>query len=133
MEALRFTTVAVLGVVIDIAISYSLAQFFVFPLWAAAIIGFFIAALANYTAHELWTFRSTGLRFSLKRASQYVLASAATLAVRLAVIVLLGRWVGADYNFLVLVVATGVSFIINFILIKFFVFYRQHDQDASIP
>ncbi len=133
MEALRFTAVAVLGVTLDIAIAYSLAQFFAVPLWAAAAIGFFAAAIANYTAHELWTFRSKTSKFSLKRASQYILASAATLTVRLSVIVMLGQWLGADYNLLVLVVATGVSFTLNFILSKFFVFYRQHDQDAPVP
>ena len=133
MEALRFTTVAVLGVAVDIAIAYSLAQFFAVPLWVAAVFGFFVAALANYTAHELWTFRSTASRFSLKRASQYVVASAATLAVRLAVILLLGRWIAADYNLVVLIVATIVSFTLNFILSKCFVFYRQPDQERSAP
>lgn len=133
MEALRFTTVAVLGVMVDIAIAYFLARFFGVPLWTAATIGFFIAALANYTAHELWTFRSSASRFSLKRAGQYVLTSMVTLVVRLLVIVLLGRWVGADHNLLVLVAATGVSFTLNFVLSKFFVFYRSHDQDAAVP
>lgn len=133
MEVRRFTIVAVVGVVVDIAIAYLLAQFFAVPLWAAVVTGFFIAALANYAAHELWTFRSTASRLSPKRAGQYIFASAATLAIRLAVIMLLGGWVSADYKLIVLIVATGVSFAFNFILSKFVVFSNRDDQDSRVP
>lgn len=125
MQALRFTAVAVIGVIIDFAIAFALTRIAAVPLWLAAVIAFFIAALGNYAAHELWTFRTATTQFSSRRAIQFVLASVCTLLIRLTVIALLGLWFESAYNLLVLVIAIGISFSSNFVISKFLVFRRK--------
>ena len=62
MEFPRFLTVAVAGVIVDIALSWALATQAGVPLWIAAACGFLTAAAMNYAFHELWTFRSGARR-----------------------------------------------------------------------
>jgi putative flippase GtrA len=125
MERLRFTLVAVCGVIFDVGLALVLSEWIGTPLWLAATLGFLMAATGNYVAHELWTFRSGPRKISTWRAASYVGASLITLAVRLAVIALFGRLFGLAYPLIVLISAAGVSFGVNFILSKFFIFTRR--------
>jgi putative flippase GtrA len=127
MEILRFAIVAVLGVILDIGIAYALASALGIPLWLAATIGFATAALANYMAHEFWTFRHEASRISVLRAGQYVLTSAVTLLIRLALIAVFSSWLGAQHRLLILVAAAGTSFAFGFVFSKFLVFSNRHD------
>jgi putative flippase GtrA len=133
VEALRFTAVAMAGVVVDIAISLALVEYAGLPLWIAAVGGFTVAAIANYGAHELWTFRSGAQELSFRRAARFLLASTLTLLVRLAVVYLLGSLIGVANALPILVGAVGVSFIINFLISKFLVFSRNvHGTRGSL-
>jgi putative flippase GtrA len=127
MQVLRFAIVAVLGVILDIGIAYALSSVFGFPLWLAATIGFSLAALANYVAHEFWTFRHAASRISVSRAGQYILTSAITLMIRLGAIALLGPWLGAQHKLLILATAAGTSFAVGFVFSKFVIFSNRHD------
>lgn len=133
MEAVRFFAVAFSGVALDLAVAFALAHYLGVPLWAAAVCGFALAALANYAAHEYWTFRSHASRLSWLRAAQYIATSAATLVTRLAVILLLTRWLPADSSLLILVLAAGVSFFVNFLLSKFLIFSQRLDRNTTDP
>ena len=124
MEVLRFTTVAVAGVILDIAVAFLLARYVGLPLWLSAVAGFASAMLANYAAHELWTFRTSARRFSLQRAVQYAAASMVTLLTRLLAIAVLGRLTGTGHILSILITAAGVSFIVNYLISKFLIFRR---------
>ncbi len=131
MEAVRFTLVAIAGVILDLAVAYALARGFGLPLWLAATAGFVVAALVNYIAHELWTFGAVGGRVSARRAAQYLSASALTLAARLLAVFLLGMWLGSTAVLPVLVAAAGVSFAVNFTVSKYLIFNRNHKADMA--
>lgn len=119
-ELLRFFTVTVLGVVIDLAIAFALHTGLGVPLWIAAAIGFTLAASANYVIHQTWSFRSGPL--SLKRAGAYALVALATLAVRVGIVALLDRVLAGDYPLAILICGAGGSFVVNFVLSKWVVF-----------
>ena len=129
-ELVRFFTVTVLGVIIDIALAYALATQLGVPLWLAATIGFVTAASCNYVAHQLWSFRTGPRALSAVRAAKYAGAALATLAVRVAVVALLDRALGGDPALLILICGAGVSFFVNFGLSKFLVF-ADRAQEAS--
>lgn len=132
MEMLRFFVVAVGGLVIDLAIAWSAAHFLGLPLWAAAGLGFVVAAALNYVLHELWTFREGEQELSAGRATRYGVALAATLAVRVATVALLAGLFGQGYALPILVAGAGVSFCANYLLSKYFVF-RPHAGSGESP
>ena len=121
-EFLRFFTVTVVGVVLDIAIAYTLAQSFAVPLWIAASIGFVIAASINYVVHQLWSFQDGSRRLSFARAAKYGGVALATLVARVTVVATLDVALGGKLPLLILICGAGVSFFVNFGLSKFFVF-----------
>ena len=123
--------VSVAGVVLDLAIAYSAATLFGFPLWIAATIGFLVAAAANYVSHELWTFRDGAHQLSAHRSVQYMCVSALTLLSRLAVVALLSTLIDKDYALLILICGAGVSFFVNFTISKFFIFTERSVQEES--
>lgn len=130
MEAARFLAVAVIGLIIDLAVAWSAARFLGVPLWLAAGIGFVVAAALNYVLHELWTFRDGMQKLSAGRGARYAIALAVTLGVRIAVVALLVVIFGSAYTLPVLVAGAGVSFCVNYVLSKFFVFRPNAKETA---
>jgi putative flippase GtrA len=122
-ELLRFFAVTVLGVVIDLALAFALHTGLGVPLWLAAAIGFTLAASANYVIHQTWSFQSGPRNLSARRAGLYALVALATLAVRVAIVVLLD---GA-FPLAILIAGAGGSFFVNFALSKFVVFAAEPD------
>lgn len=131
-EFLRFFTVTVLGVVLDIAIAYTLVKGFGVTLWLAATIGFVIAASVNYVVHQLWSFQGGSRQLSLARAAKYGGVALATLAARIAVVAALDAALGGQQPLLILICGAGVSFFVNFGLSKLFVFNEAHTK-AEAP
>ena len=124
-EFLRFFSVTVLGVILDIAIAYTLADAFGVPLWLAATIGFVIAASANYVVHQLWSFQSGSRRLSFGRAGKYAGVALVTLAARITVVATLDQVLAGQWSLAILICGAGVSFFVNFGLSKFFVFAEE--------
>lgn len=124
-EFLRFFTVTVVGVILDIAIAYTLAEAFAVPLWIAASIGFVIAASVNYIAHQLWSFQEGSRRLSRDRALKYAAVALATLCARVAVVGALELALNGRWPLAILVCGAGVSFFVNFGLSKLFVFAEK--------
>lgn len=123
-ELLRFFTVTVLGVILDIALAYTLATQAGLPLWLAATIGFVTAASFNYVAHQFWSFRTGPRQLSAARALKYAGAAGATLLARIAVVAVLDAALGGEPALLILIAGAGVSFFVNFTLSKYVVFAR---------
>lgn len=126
-ELLRFFIVTVLGVMIDLAIAFGLHTGLGVPLWLAAAIGFTLAASANYVIHQTWSFQSGPRNLSTRRAGLYALVALATLAVRVAIVVLLDRALAGAYPLAILIAGAGGSFFVNFALSKFVVFAAEPD------
>lgn len=121
-EFLRFFCVTVLGLALDIAIALALAELAGFPMWLAATCGFVIAAAANYAMHQLWSFREAPRGLSPARAAKYLGVALAALGVRVALVVQLEAIMGPAYSLVILLLAAGGSFLVNFALSKFLVF-----------
>ncbi|PLK22893.1 GtrA family protein [Porphyrobacter sp. TH134] len=126
-ELLRFFTVTVLGVVIDLAIALGLHTGLGVPLWLAAAIGFTLAASANYIIHQTWSFQSGPRSLSARRAGLYAMVALVTLAVRVAIVALLDRVLADDLALAILIGGAGGSFFVNFALSKFVVFAAEPD------
>lgn len=131
MEATRFFAVAVAGLIVDLAVAWSAAHFLSMPLWLATSIGFVVAAAMNYALHELWTFRAGAQRLSAGRALRYGAALAATLAARVATVAVLAAILGSACALPVLMVGAGVSFCVNYLISKHFVFRPGADLEES--
>lgn len=128
-ELVRFFTVTVLGVVIDLAIAFALHTYAGVPLWLAAAIGFTLAAAVNYVIHQTWSFRSGPL--SLRRAGLYGGVALVTLAVRVGIVALIGIAVPGAWPLAILVCGAGGSFVVNFVLSKWVVFAAAPAGEAS--
>lgn len=124
MDALRFLVIAVAGVVLDLAISFMMVELFGVPLLIAAAVGFILAAIVNYIAHELWTFRGGERRMSAARSLQYVGASLVGLLSRLLAVALLSSWFVSAPYMIILIAAASVSLVINFTISKFWIFSK---------
>lgn len=114
----RFGVVAVAGLCVDLGTAWALRSLTTIPLTLAAFLGFVAGAIFNYLLHERWTFGTKAA--SAKRGSLYLLALLVTLATRLGAVALLEPSGLPDLG--VLILATGVSFIVNYVLSRFLVF-----------
>lgn len=132
MEFARFFIVAVAGLALDLAVAWSAARFFGLPLWLSAATGFTVAAIANYTLHELWTFQSAMRRLSAARALRYCTALAMTLGTRVAIVAALAAILSDTLTLPVLIAGAGASFCINYLINKHFVFFNRTDLRGSI-
>lgn len=127
-ELARFCIVAVVGLVVDIAVAWSFAEFVGLPLILSATTGFFCGAVINYFLHELWTFQSGDRVISLARMGRYAAGLAVVLIVRLATVVGLERlFLQGSMTLVILLSATVLSFAFTYVLSLNFVF----TQDTS--
>lgn len=127
LEALRFFLVSLAGLVIDIAIAWSLIALAGLPDSVSAIAGFSVATLANYLGHQLWTFGDAESEVSAGRFLAFAIVVLVSLGVRLIVLQMLGPLLpGTGLNApLRLGLAATVSFFVTFLLSKFLVFGRR--------
>lgn len=130
-EFLRFTAVAVAGLAVDISLAWVLSSGFGLNLVLAAAVGFGAGASFNYLMHEFWTFRRAERQLSTRRMLRYCGALAATLATRLAAVYGLSQFpYAAQSELAILLLATVLSFFVNYLVSKFFVF--RSDQPSEI-
>ncbi len=122
-EFLRFLAVALAGLIVDISLAWGLSTLFGVNLLLAAATGFASGATFNYLLHEFWTFRRAERRLSLTRMLRYGGALGTTLATRLAVVYALSQVLTmAQSDLIILLLATILSFAVNYLVSKLFVF-----------
>jgi putative flippase GtrA len=123
LQLFRFGVVTVLGFGIDVSLAWALAVAGT-PLPFATLGGFLAAAAFNYVLHELWTFATDEPRAFAHRRLLYLAGLGLTLATRLLVVFGLSRLRphGAIWDLLVLMIAIGCSFAVNYTLSKHIVF-----------
>ena len=123
MEFIRFFLVAAVGLLIDTAVAWLLHSQFEVLLTLSSAIGFLIAAAINYVMHEIWTFRGGQRTLSTHRALSYIGVLGITLILRIAAVHLLQIILSSGaYALLILIIAAGTSFTVNFIASKILVF-----------
>jgi putative flippase GtrA len=118
-ETMNYGSVVVLGFALDVSTAFALNQLFSVTLVLSAASGFMVGVAFNYVLFETWVFRSGQLSFS-RLGRTYVVGLAAVL-VRLGCVATLGCFpnstgpLGALFT---LLLATGCSFFVNFLLLK---------------
>lgn len=120
LEVLRYGAVAVLGLGVDVGIGYAAHRYLGLPLIVGAAAGFLTGVAVNYILFEVWVFRSG--RMSWARLGKAYVAAQGALLVRLACVWLLGHWLAgmAQAALMTLVGAAGISFVVNFVLVRLF-------------
>lgn len=123
-EAIRFFLVSLVGLCIDIGAAWALIAVVEASDPIAAVAGFCIATVFNYLGHQYWTFQKGPHRASLRRFMIFGGVLVLTLVCRLLVLDYLGsRLPGAGLNApLRLGLAAAVSFVVSYLLSRFFVF-----------
>lgn len=125
-ELLRFFAVTVLGVILDLAMAFALHHWAGVSMWLAAATGFTLAAGLNYAIHQTWSFRSGPL--SARRAALYGGVALVTLAVRVGIVAALERALPGVWPLAILIGGAGGSFVVNFVLSKWFVFAPEGER-----
>lgn len=133
MEMARFLAVAVVGLVVDVTVAWCASYFLGIPLWLAAAVGFVMAAAMNYLLHEVWTFRIGMHRPSAGRVARYCITLFATLSTRVATVAVLAQIFGNDYALAVLIAGASMSFCVNYLLSKYFVFRPRAQPKEYTP
>ncbi len=131
-QFIRFFIVAVGGLVIDLAIVWLTLALLPVHISIAMIAGFSAGALANYLAHEFWTFKSgEGTQASVGRAASYYVIVSLALGVRVGAATVLEHFFPTpQWLWPIIIVSVGLSFVTNFGLTRF-VLFRDQDQSDS--
>jgi putative flippase GtrA len=113
----------VAGLAVDISLAWVLSAVGGVNLVLAAAAGFSAGATFNYLLQGFWTFRRAERRLSVAQIMRYSAALGATLATRLAVVYTLSQILTAKQSELaILLLATILSFAVNYLASKHFVF-----------
>lgn len=123
-EVVRFGLVTGLSLGLDLAVTWGLNALAGLNLVLSVAAGFLVGATFNYIVHELWTFSIRSGRIAPRRWALYVCAMSFVLGLRLGVIGTLQVLAPGllDATLLVLLVASAVSFAVNFVVSKFLIF-----------
>lgn len=127
-SSFRFLLVSGLAVGTDFLLAFTLRTFTGLPLSVSAAITFVIVGCSVYFIHEHWTFRREHSQTSTSRLVKNLLVNCIAWVSRIAVIAALERLQephGVVMAFLYFGAGAGVSFTINFVANKFWVFSER--------
>lgn len=123
-DLLRYAATVALGLAVDLALARAALALGV-PIALAAVLGVAGGAAFNYAMLAGWVFPGAGADGAIPRPLRYLGALAATMAVRaLGVSVLSAVLPGPTPPLVILGAAVGISFALNFLLSKHWVFRR---------
>ncbi|WP_322994224.1 GtrA family protein [Castellaniella sp.] len=123
-ELVRYAVVVVGGFALDFSIALLVLHWLSFSLPAAAVTGFVCAFAVNYLLHEFWTFRREESAVSARRVGLVLAAALAALAVRAGFLTVTAPYAATmPLQYGLLVAAAGLSFIVNYILLRLFAFH----------
>jgi len=120
LRAARYMAVTVVGLAVDLGVGFAAHRLLPIPLVTSAALGFLTGVAVNYLLFEFWVFRSGKLSWG--RLGKAYVAAQAALIVRLVCVWLLGMVIVGlpQAALLTLTLAAGVSFGVNFLLIRVF-------------
>lgn len=111
-ELLRYGVAVLIGLAIDLLVSYALMTYLSLPMVLSAAGGFCCGLIVNYINFEKWVFGRGPLSWGAF--CKVLIASQAALLVRLATVWLLTQF--ALLPMMIFFIATGTSFVTNFFL-----------------
>lgn len=123
-QALRYLVVVVMGLGMDLGVAILLVKGGA-PTLLASAIGLVYGAISNFAMHRIWTFRTAELPPPFPQILGYVASVAIIFPVRLAVLATLQYLPVSVDDTLALILATGVSFVVNFFVLKSLVFRKR--------
>jgi putative flippase GtrA len=117
---IRFFAASLFGLVFDISLAASLNRYAEVHLMVAAAVSLIAASALMYLVHEFWTFQSGKRRFSLARMSGTIASALIAICVRTSCIYITSTILALRENWglIQLVFATGVSFIVNYLIVR---------------
>jgi putative flippase GtrA len=124
-QSLRYLVVVVAGLCVDLGLAIVLVKLGV-STWLASAVGLIGGAASNFFMHRYWTFQGAETQAMFPQLLSYAISVALILPVRLAVLAILSYLPLPIGPSLALVLATGVSFCVNFLVLKRLVFQRRH-------
>ena len=123
-QALRYLVVVVMGLGMDLGVAILLVKGGA-PTLLASAIGLVCGAVSNFVMHRIWTFRTAELPPPFPQILGYIASVAIIFPVRLAVLATLQYLPIFVDDTLALILATGVSFVVNFFVLKSLVFRKR--------
>lgn len=123
-QALRYLVVVVMGLGMDLGVAILLVKGGA-PTLLASAIGLVCGAVSNFVMHRIWTFRTAELPPPFPQILGYIASVAIIFPVRLAVLATLQYLPVFVDDTLALILATGVSFVVNFFVLKSLVFRKR--------
>ncbi len=123
-SARRFLIASIAALTADLVLTLILREATSLSLAASAAMSFVIVGAFFYFIHEFWTFRRAGSGASAKRLVQNLSVLAAAFVSRIATIGCLELWhtPGIALGAIYFLVGAGVSFSVNYLANRFWVF-----------
>lgn len=124
VEVLKYAALNSVGLLIDIIVSMSLVYLFHLSLVIAGFFGLLTVSVTNYFFHLKVTFRSLNLKPSWKGQFKYMQSCAAGAIARLLTLGFFSLF-PLFPEYISILIAIGVSFIVNYLLSKHYVFIKS--------
>lgn len=120
-ELCVYTVLTLGGLVVDLGVANILVYLFAFPLVLSGIFGLLAGTVTNYFIHLKVTFKDRNLTASWKGFWKYLQTCLVGAAVRVAILSVFSLFTSVA-PMIALIIATGLSFAVNYILSRFYVF-----------
>jgi putative flippase GtrA len=126
-EFIKFGITGGLGTVTNLLIFFFCADIFNLPPVPVSVGCFIVSGSQNYLINHRWSFAKTmsGTKPSVRRWVSFLCVSLAGLAVNIAVMTAVLKYINPPYKFAAQACGIGAGMIINFMFSKFVVFRRQ--------
>lgn len=121
---IRYTTPTIAPLIADIGISNLLAYALNLPLLIAGVGGLLATAITNYFFFLKVTFKDRALSASWNSLIKYLKTYLIAIVTRILALTALG-WFSGFSSFVSLLIATGLSFGVNYALSRFYVFRHK--------
>lgn len=115
-----YTALTLAGVAIDLGVANALVYLLAWPLIVAGIFGLIAGTITNYFIHLKVTFKNRNLTSSWKSFGKYVQTCLIGASVRLGALAILGFSLLSPLT--CLIIATALSFSVNYALSRFYTF-----------
>lgn len=132
VELLRFTGIGLVNTVIDIGAYIALTRsigFFGSNLILTKALTFFLGSLFSFTFNRMWTFKYGG-SLTIGELVRFYTTVGSSVLVNVASVYVLHSLFGL-YDIVAVIIATGITFVWNFILTKVWVFREEPSHKVS--
>lgn len=123
-DLLLYTGLTLGGLLVDLTVANTLIYLFSFHVMVGGAFGLLAGAITNYFIHITITFRHRFLSPSWKNFFKYLQTCLFGAGCRLFLLALFAAFSDLP-SYLSLILATGLSFLVNYLLAKFYVFKDQ--------